>query len=64
MSLIEEFIVRIYTSKLEAVASVNKARYEMFTYSGKDFDHIKPTKKDLELHTLPSFSGYEMKNNT
>ena len=52
MSLIEEFIVRMYTSKLEAVASVNRARYEMFTYSGKDFDHIPPTKNALELHTL------------
>ena len=42
----------MYTSKLEVVATVNRARYEMFKYSGKDFGHIPPTKNALKLHTL------------
>ena len=52
MSLLEEFVVRIYSSKLEGVTTVNRARYEMFTYGGKDFDHLPPTKNALSFHTL------------
>ena len=32
MALIEEFVVRVYSSKLEGVTTVNRARYELFTY--------------------------------
>ena len=52
MSLLEEFVVRVYSSKLEGVTTVNRARYEMFTYGGKDFDHLPPTKNALSFHTL------------
>ena len=51
MSLIEEFVVRVYSPTLEGITTVNGARYELFTYGGKDFDHIPPTKNALELHT-------------
>ena len=52
MALIEEFVVRVYSSKLEGVTTVNRARYELFTYAGQDFDHLPPTKNALDFHTL------------
>ena len=52
MSLVEEFVVRLYSSKLEGVPTVNRARYELFIYGGKDFDHLPPTKNALSFHTL------------
>ena len=52
MALIEEFVVRVYSSKLEGVTTVKRARYELFTYAGQDFDHLPPTKNALDFHTL------------
>ena len=40
MAVLEELVVRMYSSSLSAITSVNKARFEMFHYGGKDFDHI------------------------
>ena len=57
MSLLEEFVVRVYSSKLEGVTTVNRARYEMFTYGGKDFDHLPPTKNALSFHTLRALTS-------
>ena len=51
-SRIEEFIVRIYSSSLDGVTSVNQARYELFQFGGKDFDHLPPTKDALKQHLL------------
>ena len=52
MALIEEFVVRVYSSKLERVTTVNRARYELFTYAGIDFDHLPPTKNALDFHAI------------
>ena len=40
MAVLEELVVRMYSSSLSGITSVNKARFEMFHYGGKDFDHI------------------------
>ena len=40
MTVLEELVVRMYSSTLTDVKSVNRARFEMFHYSGKDFDHL------------------------
>ena len=52
MCLLEEFVVRMYSSSLTGVSSVNQARYELFHYGGKDFDHLPPTLDSLNLHVL------------
>ena len=49
MSLIEQFVVRIYGT-FDEVSTVNKARYELFHFRGKDFDHLPPTQNALRLH--------------
>ena len=46
---IEEFVVRLYLSN-EDIVTVNKARYELFQFSGKDFDNIPPTQDALKQH--------------
>ena len=47
MALLEEFVVRVYSSKLEGVTTVNRVRY-----AGQDFDHLSPTKNALDFHTV------------
>ena len=49
MKLLEEFAVLIYSSTLDS-NTVNRARYELFHFAGKDFDNLPPTQNALHLH--------------
>ena len=69
MAVLEELVVRMYSSSLSAITSVNKARFEMFHYGGKDFDHIPPTQDAWSQALIqspampsPSLWGYKLKN--
>ena len=50
-SLLHAFIVKVYAPDLDE-ASVNRARFELFHYSGKDFDSMPPTEDAADLHIL------------
>ena len=50
MGLVEQFVVRLYSNTLENVTTVNKARFELFQFGGKDFDHLPPTQNALKHH--------------
>ena len=50
MSLVEQFVVRLYSNTLENVTTVNKARFELFQFGGNDFDHLPPTQNALKHH--------------
>ena len=50
LQLIEQFVVRTYTSTLENVNNVNRARYELFQFQAKSFDDLPPTQNALKLH--------------
>ena len=55
LAVLERYVVFLYDHDLVAsknVVTVNSARYELFHYSSKDFDHIPPTKDALVQHTL------------
>ena len=52
MAVLEKLVVKMYAPSLTEVTSVNRARFEMFHYSGKDFDHLPPTQDALRLHVL------------
>ena len=50
MSLVEQFVVRLYYyNTLEnVITTVNKGRFELFRFGGKDFDHLPPTQNALK----------------
>ena len=50
MKLLEEFVVRLYSCSLDEVTTVNRARYELFHFLGKDFDNLPPTQNALDHH--------------
>ena len=51
----EKCIVKVYAPDIDE-ASVNRARLELFHYSGKDFDSIPPTEDAAGLHILHTAS--------
>ena len=50
MGLAEQFVVLLYSKSLEYVATVDKARSELFQFGGKDFDHLCPPHNALKHH--------------
>ena len=48
--MLKQFVVRSYTSALDNINTVNRARYEMFQFHGKSFDDLPPTQNALNLH--------------
>ena len=50
LQLIEQFVVRSYTSTLDSVIKVIRARYEIFQFQGNGFDDLSPTQNVLILH--------------
>ena len=42
LALIDEFVVRLYGITSDDIVKVNRARYELFHYGGKDFDYLPP----------------------
>ena len=53
MALIEEFVARLYCCSVtpEHVTTVNRLRYELFHFGGKDFNDLPPNLNALQLHT-------------
>lgn len=51
MSYIEAFVIRLY-DKTSEFTSVNDTHLELFSYTGKDFKHMSPSKGVLFQHIL------------
>ena len=54
MGLAEQFVVLLYSKSLEYVATVYKARSELFQFGGKDFDHVPPPHNAFKHHVQPT----------
>ena len=58
MKLLEEFVVLMYSAVPTNITTVNRARYELFHYAGKEFDALSPTQDALKLHARrAAFTG-------
>ena len=53
MVLLEEFVVCLYGSHLPQadIITINRARYELFHFHGKDFSDMPPTLDAIHFHT-------------
>ena len=48
--MLEQFVVRSYTSTLDSVIKVIRAIYEIFQFQGNGFDDLLPSQNVLILH--------------